>query len=116
MDDTASAACETEFAGDRGEHADEVRARLQGLEPRNISHMDVNQQDAPNLAEELDPSNVRALATRLLTEGDGRLAQLMGKPIVTVATLQLIKFAKEAVHELLEQSRDAVLRGCGGGR
>ena len=32
--------------------------------------------------------------------------------MASVATLQLLKFSKESVHELFEQSREAVLRGC----
>ena len=115
MDDTSSAACQTEFAGDLHRDSDEMRASLQGHEARNLSQFDVAA-DAPNRGVELDPAQVRALATRLLTEGEGRLAQLMGEPIAPVATLQLLKFAKESVHELLEQSREAVLRAAVSGR
>ena len=42
MDDGASTVCETEFAGHSEELSDEMRARLDGFEPRNMSHMDVN--------------------------------------------------------------------------
>ena len=57
---------------------------------------------------------MRALATRLFTEGNGALTQLLGEPIALVATLQLIKHAKEAVQEVLDQHRDLVLQSCGG--
>ena len=115
MDDEASTVCETEFAGDRDVHADEMRARLEGLEPRNVSHMVVND-DAPNLAVEPDPSHVRALATRFLTEGDGRLAQLMGEPIVTDATLQLIKFAKKKLFMSFSSSLEMLCCAAVAGR
>ena len=54
------------------------------------------------------------MATRLFTEGDGALKQLLGKPIATDATLRLIKYAKEVCQELLDQQRNAVERSCGG--
>ena len=34
--------------------------------------------------------------------------------LAPVATLQLIKYAKESMQELFDQQRDAVQRGCGG--
>ena len=43
-----------------------MHARLEGLEPRNMSNLDVKG-EAPDQADELDPSVVRALATRLFT-------------------------------------------------
>ena len=90
-----------------------MRTGLKDLEPRNIMNFAVNG-DAPDPSPALDPSAVRALATRLFTECDGALVQLLGGPLAPVATLLLIKYAKEAVHELLDQQRDAVVRSCGG--
>ena len=53
----------TEFAGDRDAMADEMTARLEGMAALNMSNMDIND-EAANPAEELDPSRVRARATR----------------------------------------------------
>ena len=69
VDEEASTVCETEFAGAQNDMTDELRARLEGLEPRNLSNFLVDD-DAPNQASETDPSKMRALATRLFTEGN----------------------------------------------
>ena len=112
-DDAASTACATEFAGDRNAMAEVMAARLEGFALLNISNMDINE-EAPNQHHELDPALVRARATRLLTEGDGALIQSCEGPLAPFASPMLIKFSSEAVHELLEQHREAVARGCGG--
>ena len=112
MDDTASAACATEVAGHHEDAFKQMRARVEGVEPRNIANSDVNG-DAPNAARELDPSVVRALATRLFTEGAGALVQLLGEPIASVPTPLLFKYAKEAVQELFDKEREAITRSCG---
>ena len=57
---------------------------------------------------------MRARATRLLTEGDGALVISSEGPLVPFATPLLLKYASEAVHELLTQHRDNVARNCGG--
>ena len=85
VDDAASAACETEFAGDRDAMAEEMSARLEGLAPLNISNMPMND-DAPNQRQELDPALVRARATKLLTEGDGALVQPREGPLAPFAS------------------------------
>ena len=112
MDDTASAACAAEFAGDRRPTAEEMAARMEGITPLNASNFDVNDK-ALNADEELNPALVRARAVRLLAEGDGQLIQSCAEPLAPFATNLLLKYASEAVHELLEQQREAVTRSCG---
>ena len=65
-----------------------------------MSNFEVNG-EASNQAGELNPSVVRALATGLFTEGHGALREVWGGHVAQVATLRLIKHAKEAVQELL---------------
>ena len=79
-DDGASTACETEFAGGRNDMAEQVRARLGGSEERNTFNFDVGG-GAPNDAGRLDPALVRVLATRLFTEGNGALTQVLECPL-----------------------------------
>ena len=113
MDDAASAACETDFAGDRKAISEEMRRRAEAIAPLNISNIDIN--DALlDQDERLDAALVRARATKLLTEGDGELIHTREGPLAPFATSLLLKFSSEAVHELLEQQRDAVARSCGG--
>ena len=80
MEDAASAACQTEFSGGRDAIAKEMHTRFDGLTPLNISMLNMKIDDeatdeAPQPAQELDPAKVRALATKLLTEGGGALVQ-----------------------------------------
>ena len=63
MDDGASAACQTQFAGDRQAVAEEMAARLEGFSPLNLSNFVIND-EAQKGAVELDPAMVRARATR----------------------------------------------------
>ena len=63
LDDGASTACKTDFAGGQNDVAEEMHARLEGLEPRNMSNLDVKG-EAPDQADELDPSVVRELWRR----------------------------------------------------
>ena len=90
-----------------------MSARREGITPLNISQKLVND-EAPNGSNTLDAALVRARATKLLTEGGGALVQSCAEPMVPFATALLLKLASEAVHELLEQQREAVARGCGG--
>ena len=113
MDDGASAACQTEFAGDRQAVAEEMAARLEGFSPLNLSNFVIND-EAQKGAVELDPAMVRARATRLLTEGDGALSMSCEERLAPFASPLLVKFSSEAVHELLERHREAVVRSCGG--
>ena len=82
--------------------AEAMAARLEGLAPLNLSNLAINDQ-APNQHRELDPVLVRARATKLLTEGDGALLRSNEGPLAPFATPLLLKYASEAVHELLEQ-------------
>lgn len=61
MDDAASAACETEFAGDLEGMTEEMSARLEGITPLNLSQKLVNA-EAPNGSDTLDPAMVRLRA------------------------------------------------------
>ena len=112
MDDTASAACAAEFAGDLRPTSEEMAARMEGIAPLNASNFEVND-EALKQDGELDPALVRAWVVRLLTEGDGELVQSCAEPLAPFATNLLLKYANEAVHELFEQQREAVTRGCG---
>ena len=73
-----------------------------------MSNIHINGELA-NGAEELDPSTVRARATLLLTEGRGALVTSHEGAVAPFATPLLLKYASEAVHELLEQQREAVV-------
>ena len=88
MDDGASAACQTELAGNRQAMAEEMSARLEGLSPLNLSNIGIND-EALNGALELDPALVRARATRLLTEGEGALIHSCEGPLVPFARWSL---------------------------
>ena len=66
VDDEAHAACWTEFAGHLGDVAEVISARIEGWGKRNTLNFDVNG-EAPNSADVLDPSLVRAMAMRPFT-------------------------------------------------
>ena len=113
MEDAASAACQTKFAGNRDAAAEEITRRLEGLTPLNLSNIHMNA-ESPNAAAELQPSMVQARATKLLTESSGALVQTNDGPLAPFATSLLLKFVSEAVNQLLDQQRDAVAQSCGG--
>ena len=73
-----------EFAGRLGEVAEVISARIEGWGERNNLNFHING-EAPNSADALDPSLVRAMAMRPFTQGDRVLTQTLGDPLALLA-------------------------------
>ena len=83
-----------------------VNMRLDGDAPLNAPNFEVNGAGG-EAVQELNPAMVNARATSLFTEGSGAPAWSSDPPLMTVPTLRLIKFAKEAIDDRPDGSTGA---------
>jgi hypothetical protein len=97
---------------DRDVVNDETGSFIGGIAPLNIEN-ELMTADGALEASKLNPALLNQRATRMFTGGDGTPTAPSADPLVHHATLLLIKYSKEAVHDLFQQHRDEVQQSWG---
>lgn len=108
---------QTQRVWDESSTIDLREAAVADFEVRNLSYMMVatnGPEDAEELLPPVDAVVMRSRASAMFTGGDGVPGQSGEEKLAGAPSMQLIKTAKEAVHELFELQRAEVQRSWGG--